>query len=120
MPVPLRADFDARSVRAAAKHSKDGPQARRPLALASGASNVNIRSAATTTLWPPSQMAAMHTVIHSFPERPRRQFHGGISHCPKPHAAHLGPLADLPRLKPRQRALGPLRPGAYRAGPPEQ
>ena len=34
MPVPLRADFDARSVRAAAKLSKDGPQARRLLALA--------------------------------------------------------------------------------------
>src|ERR1700682_3523428 len=34
MPVPLRADFDARSVRAAAKRSKDGPQARRLLALA--------------------------------------------------------------------------------------
>ena len=32
--VPLRADFDARSVRAAAKRSKDGPQARRLLALA--------------------------------------------------------------------------------------
>jgi hypothetical protein len=30
----LRADFDARSVRAAAKRSKDGPQARRLLALA--------------------------------------------------------------------------------------
>src|SRR3977135_3302772 len=34
MPGPLRADFDARSVRAAAKRSKDGPQARRLLALA--------------------------------------------------------------------------------------
>jgi hypothetical protein len=34
MPVPLRADFDARSVGAAAKRSKDGPQARRLLALA--------------------------------------------------------------------------------------
>ena len=34
MPVPLRADFDARSVRAAAKLSKNGPQARRLLALA--------------------------------------------------------------------------------------
>ena len=34
MPIPLRADFDARSVRAAAKRSKDGPQARRLLALA--------------------------------------------------------------------------------------
>ena len=34
MPIPLRADFDAPSVRAAAKTSKDGPQARRLLALA--------------------------------------------------------------------------------------
>jgi transposase len=34
MPVPLRADFDARLVRVAARRSKDGPQARRLLALA--------------------------------------------------------------------------------------
>ena len=34
MPIPLRADFDARMVRSAAKRSKDGPQARRLLALA--------------------------------------------------------------------------------------
>ena len=34
MPVPLRADFDARTTRAAAKESKDGPQTRRLLALA--------------------------------------------------------------------------------------
>ena len=34
MPIPLRADFDARSVRGVAKKAKDGPQARRLLALA--------------------------------------------------------------------------------------
>src|SRR5580693_147245 len=34
MPIPLRADFNAQTVRAAAKRSKDGPQARRLLALA--------------------------------------------------------------------------------------
>jgi transposase len=34
MPIPLRADFDARMVRAAARRSKDGPQARRLLARA--------------------------------------------------------------------------------------
>jgi transposase len=34
VPVPLRTDFDAKTVRAAAKRSKDGPQARRLLALA--------------------------------------------------------------------------------------
>jgi transposase len=34
MPIPLRGDFDADRVRAAAKRSKDGPQARRLLALA--------------------------------------------------------------------------------------
>jgi putative transposase len=34
MAIPLRADFDAERVRAAAKRSKDGPQARRLLALA--------------------------------------------------------------------------------------
>lgn len=34
MPIPLRSDFDAFDVRAAARRSKDGPQARRLLALA--------------------------------------------------------------------------------------
>jgi transposase len=34
MPIPLPVDFDARTVRAAAKRSKDGAQARRLLALA--------------------------------------------------------------------------------------
>ena len=34
MPIALRSDFDAEKVRAAAKRSKDGPQARRLLALA--------------------------------------------------------------------------------------
>ena len=34
MPIALRSDFDATMVRAAAKRSKDGPQARRLLALA--------------------------------------------------------------------------------------
>jgi len=34
MPIALRSDFDAEMVRAAAKRSKDGPQARRLLALA--------------------------------------------------------------------------------------
>ena len=34
MPIPLRGDFDARMTRAAARQSKDGPQARRLLAIA--------------------------------------------------------------------------------------
>ena len=34
MPLPLRADFDAPRLRALAKRTKDGPQARRLLALA--------------------------------------------------------------------------------------
>ena len=34
MPVPLRDDFDAAALRAIARKSKDGPQARRLLALA--------------------------------------------------------------------------------------
>jgi hypothetical protein len=33
-PLPLRADFDAQNMRAAARLSKDGPQARRLLGLA--------------------------------------------------------------------------------------
>ena len=34
MPIPLRADFDASALRSCAKKTKDGPQARRLLALA--------------------------------------------------------------------------------------
>ena len=34
MPIALRGDYDAQMVRGAAKRSKDGPQARRLLALA--------------------------------------------------------------------------------------
>src|SRR5215204_5209188 len=34
MPVPLRTDFDAAALRALARQTKDGPQARRLLALA--------------------------------------------------------------------------------------
>jgi transposase len=34
MPIPLRADYDTQKVRAAARAAKDGPQARRLLALA--------------------------------------------------------------------------------------
>ena len=34
MPIPVRGDYDAEMVRSAAKRSKDGPQARRLLALA--------------------------------------------------------------------------------------
>jgi transposase len=34
MPIPLRLDLDAQMVRAAARRLKDGPQARRLLALA--------------------------------------------------------------------------------------
>src|SRR5438045_5117273 len=34
MPVPLRTDFDAHALRAIARQTKDGPQARRLLALA--------------------------------------------------------------------------------------
>jgi hypothetical protein len=36
MPIALRTDFNTQTVRAAAKRSKDGPQARRLLALAAG------------------------------------------------------------------------------------
>jgi hypothetical protein len=34
MPVPLRTDFDATQLRVLARATKDGPQARRLLALA--------------------------------------------------------------------------------------
>jgi len=34
MPIPLRSDFDASQLRVLARKTKDGPQARRLLALA--------------------------------------------------------------------------------------
>ena len=50
MPVPLslRADFDASQVRAAARRTKDGPQARRLLALAAIYDGASRTEAATT------------------------------------------------------------------------
>ena len=53
MPIPLLADFDARMVRAAARWSKDGPQARRLLALAAiydGASRTEAAKIGAVTL----------------------------------------------------------------------
>ena len=53
MPIPIRADFDARMVRAAARRSKDGPQARRLLALAAiyeGASRTEAAKVGGVTL----------------------------------------------------------------------
>ena len=53
MPIPLRTDFDARMVRAAARRSKDGPQARRLLALAAiyeGASRTEAAKVGGVTL----------------------------------------------------------------------
>ena len=53
MPIALRADFDARMVRAVARRSKDGPQARRLLALAAiyeGASRTEAAKVGGVTL----------------------------------------------------------------------
>jgi transposase len=53
MPVPLRADFDAFAVRRWARKSKDGPQARRLLALAAiyeGASRTDAAKIAGVTV----------------------------------------------------------------------
>ena len=53
MPIPLRTDFDARMARAAARRSKDGPQARRLLALAAiyeGASRTEAANIGGVTL----------------------------------------------------------------------
>ena len=53
MPIPLRADFDAFAARVCAKNSKDGPQARRLLALAAiydGASRTDAARLAGVTL----------------------------------------------------------------------
>ena len=53
MPIALRADFDAAMVRAAAKRSKDGSQARRLLALAAiyeGASRTDAAKVGGVTL----------------------------------------------------------------------
>ena len=53
MPIALRSDFDARMVRAVARRSKDGPQARRLLALAAiyeGASRTEAAKVGGVTL----------------------------------------------------------------------
>ena len=53
MPIALRSDFDARMVRAVARRSKDGPQARRLLALAAiyeGASRTEAAKVGSVTL----------------------------------------------------------------------
>src|SRR3954471_19301601 len=53
MPVPLRTDFDAHALRAIAKQAKDGPQARRLLALAAiydGASRTEAATIGGVTL----------------------------------------------------------------------
>ena len=47
MPIPLRADFNAATVRLEAKGSKDGAQARRLLALAAIYEGANRKEAAT-------------------------------------------------------------------------
>ncbi len=48
MPIPLRADFDASQLRAVARRTKDGPQARRLLALAAIYDGGTRTEAATT------------------------------------------------------------------------
>lgn len=53
MPIPLRTDFNASQVRAAARQSKYGPQARRLLALAAiyeGASRTDAARIGSVTL----------------------------------------------------------------------
>ena len=53
MPVPLRTDFDAAALRAIARQTKDGPQARRLLALAAiydGASRTEAAQIGCVTL----------------------------------------------------------------------
>ena len=53
MPISLRQDFDASAVRLAAKHSKDGAQARRLLALAAiyeGASRTEAAAIGSVTV----------------------------------------------------------------------
>lgn len=53
MPIPLRPDYDATKVRAAARQSKDGPQARRLLAIAAiydGASRTEAAKIGDVTL----------------------------------------------------------------------
>jgi transposase len=53
MPIPLRSDFDASQLRALARKTKDGPQARRLLALAAiyeGASRTEAARIAGVTL----------------------------------------------------------------------
>jgi transposase len=53
VPIPLRPDYDAAKVRASARRSKDGPQARRLLAIAAiydGASRTDAAKIGGVTL----------------------------------------------------------------------
>ena len=53
MPIPLRTDFDASALRSLARKTKDGPQARRLLALAAvcdGASRTEAAKIGDVTL----------------------------------------------------------------------
>src|SRR6185437_6872103 len=53
VPIPLRPDYDAAKVRASARQSKDGPQARRLLAIAAiydGASRTDAAKIGGVTL----------------------------------------------------------------------
>ena len=140
MPIPLRADFDARMVRAAARWSKDGPQARRLLALAAiydGASRTEAAKIGGVTLqivrdWvlkfnahgPEGLIDCKPPGQPSRPERraPRRARRDTFESGPIPGRAWCRALADrrpLPmdlRGIPRRRRQADIEPGIARHG----
>jgi transposase len=138
MPIPLRADFDAPMVRAAAKRSKDGPQARRLLALAAiyeGASRTEAAKIGGVRLqivrdWVIKFNAhGPEGLIDRKPPGPRSRLNGAhraalatILQRPDPGRAWRRALADhrsLPmdlRGIPRRRRQADIEPGIARHG----
>src|ERR1700727_1231947 len=136
MPIPLRADFDARMVRAAARWSKDGPQARRLLALAAiydGASRTEAAKIGGGGVqivrdWVlkfnahgPEGLQAARTAVASERRAPRRA-RRDTRERPDPGRAWRRALADrrpLPmdlRGIPRRRRQADIEPGIARHG----
>ena len=114
MPVPLRTDFDAHALRAIARTTKDGPQARRLLALAAIYDGAT-RTAAARSRTPQRSKRASHQRLrpgrgsprgspgrtHRWPGSPSRR---PGPRCPRPKSATTKPLSRSASAGPRRHA----------------